>query len=198
MLGIDLPAGAAKAPPIAQWWAMAIEDDIITWALDRPAWQQEVLVALAEDQDFGTDRVSAVVDEIMVGDKSAPNQGAKRIQIKSAVFDQVRLAAACDLQGVNALVPGQRLDFSATGLTVIYGDNGSGKSGYARLIKSLVNARHRSDILHPRHPHVVHADRGTSMTSKTVAALLSDLEVTKSHSRPRVQRQPVLRIGSRR
>ena len=35
-------------------------------------------------------------------------------------------------------------------------------------------------------PHVVHADRGTSMTSKTVAALLSDLEVTKSHSRPRV------------
>lgn len=35
-------------------------------------------------------------------------------------------------------------------------------------------------------PQVVHADRGTSMTSKTVAALLSDLEVTKSHSRPRV------------
>ncbi|WP_206750459.1 DDE-type integrase/transposase/recombinase, partial [Cryobacterium sinapicolor] len=35
-------------------------------------------------------------------------------------------------------------------------------------------------------PHVVHADRGTSMTSKTVAALLSDLEVTKSHSRPQV------------
>ena len=35
-------------------------------------------------------------------------------------------------------------------------------------------------------PNVVHADRGTSMTSKTVAALLCDLEVTKSHSRPRV------------
>ena len=35
-------------------------------------------------------------------------------------------------------------------------------------------------------PHVVHADRGTSMTSKTVAALLADLEITKSHSRPRV------------
>lgn len=35
-------------------------------------------------------------------------------------------------------------------------------------------------------PHVVHSDRGTSMTSKTVAALLADLEVTRSHSRPRV------------
>jgi transposase InsO family protein len=35
-------------------------------------------------------------------------------------------------------------------------------------------------------PHVVHADRGTSMTSKSVADLLEDLDVTRSHSRPRV------------
>ncbi|MBD0020844.1 MAG: DDE-type integrase/transposase/recombinase [Gordonia sp.] len=35
-------------------------------------------------------------------------------------------------------------------------------------------------------PTVVHADRGTSMTSKPVAALLADLEVTRSHSRPKV------------
>ncbi|SED25342.1 Transposase InsO and inactivated derivatives [Rhodococcus pyridinivorans] len=35
-------------------------------------------------------------------------------------------------------------------------------------------------------PNVVHADRGTSMTSKPVAALLADLEVTRSHSRPKV------------
>lgn len=35
-------------------------------------------------------------------------------------------------------------------------------------------------------PQGVHADRGTSMTSKTVATLLADLEVTRSHSRPRV------------
>jgi putative transposase len=35
-------------------------------------------------------------------------------------------------------------------------------------------------------PQVVHADRGTSMTSKTVAALLCDLGVTRSHSRPHV------------
>jgi putative transposase len=35
-------------------------------------------------------------------------------------------------------------------------------------------------------PAVVHADRGTSMTSKSVATLLDDLQVTRSHSRPRV------------
>lgn len=35
-------------------------------------------------------------------------------------------------------------------------------------------------------PHVVHADRGTSMTSNSVAGLLADLGVTRSHSRPKV------------
>jgi hypothetical protein len=35
-------------------------------------------------------------------------------------------------------------------------------------------------------PTVVHADHGTSMTSKSVAMLLDDLQVTRSHSRPRV------------
>jgi transposase InsO family protein len=34
-------------------------------------------------------------------------------------------------------------------------------------------------------PHVVHADRGTSMTSKSVADLLEELQVTRSHSRPK-------------
>jgi putative transposase len=35
-------------------------------------------------------------------------------------------------------------------------------------------------------PPVVHADRGTSMTSKKVADLLADLHVVRSHSRPHV------------
>jgi putative transposase len=35
-------------------------------------------------------------------------------------------------------------------------------------------------------PQAVHADRGTSMTSKSVAQLLVDLDVTRSHSRPHV------------
>jgi putative transposase len=35
-------------------------------------------------------------------------------------------------------------------------------------------------------PETVHADRGTSMTSKQVSQLLIDLGVTRSHSRPKV------------
>ena len=35
-------------------------------------------------------------------------------------------------------------------------------------------------------PGVIHADRGTSMTSKPVAELMIDLGIDRSHSRPRV------------
>ena len=41
-------------------------------------------------------------------------------------------------------------------------------------------------------PHTVHADRGTSMTSRSVSELLADLGIDRSHSRPRTsQRQPL-------
>ena len=35
-------------------------------------------------------------------------------------------------------------------------------------------------------PRYIHADRGTSMTSRPVAALLADLHITQTHSRPHV------------
>lgn len=35
-------------------------------------------------------------------------------------------------------------------------------------------------------PNTVHADRGTAMTSRSVADLLADLGITRSHSRPKI------------
>jgi transposase InsO family protein len=60
---------------------------------------------------------------------------------------------------------------------VHYGENGDlAKAFIENTIKANGGAR----------PKYIHADNGTSMTSKTVAQLLSDLQVTKSHSRPHV------------
>ena len=41
----------------------------------------------------------------------------------------------------------------------------------------------------------LHADRGSSMRSKPVGLLLADLGVTKTHSRPYVERQSLLRVS---
>ncbi len=40
-----------------------------------------------------------------------------------------------EIAGVNALVGDQELSFGAEDMTIIYGDNGSGKSGYCRVLK---------------------------------------------------------------
>lgn len=126
---------------------MTIDADIIAWALQRPAWQQEVLVTLASGQSYSDEAIERLIDAILEGDNAAPSQEAKSIAPKPHATEQVSLRAITDVVGVNALITGQTLRFGTTGLTVIYGDNGSGKSGYARLINAMVGARHSSDVL---------------------------------------------------
>jgi energy-coupling factor transporter ATP-binding protein EcfA2 len=61
--------------------------------------------------------------------------------VRGAAWQLIRIGKT---HGVNALVDGQTLDIAAHGITVVYGDNGSGKSGYARVIKSIVGCAARS------------------------------------------------------
>ena len=61
--------------------------------------------------------------------------------------DQVKLVGVRDVKNVNRLRSDERLTFGADGVTVVFGFNGSGKSGYARLIKQMVRTRHREEIL---------------------------------------------------
>jgi hypothetical protein len=61
--------------------------------------------------------------------------------------DQVKLLGVRDVKNVNRLRPDEQLTFGEYGVTVVFGFNGSGKSGYARLIKQLVRTRHREEIL---------------------------------------------------
>ena len=68
-------------------------------------------------------------------------------------LDSVRLDAVMIGDGVNALKPGAQIDF-ASGVTVVFGENGSGKSGFVRVLKRAAGVRTAEDILHN-----VHADK---------------------------------------
>ena len=68
-------------------------------------------------------------------------------------LDSVRLDAVIIGDGVNALKPGSQIDF-ASGVTVVFGENGSGKSGFVRVLKRAAGVRTAEDILHN-----VHADK---------------------------------------
>lgn len=59
-----------------------------------------------------------------------------------------------NLEGVNAIIENQTIEFSPK-LTIIYGANGSGKSGYVRLLKKVFYSKAPEDIL----PNV-HIDNG--------------------------------------
>ena len=54
-----------------------------------------------------------------------------------------------------------------------------------RLAHDLIAACAQVEGIRPEQL-TLHADRGSSMTSRTVAQLLADLGVTRSHSRPHV------------
>jgi putative transposase len=54
-----------------------------------------------------------------------------------------------------------------------------------RLARDLIDTTAQVEGIQPQQL-TLHADRGSSMTSKTVAHLLADLGVTRSHSRPHV------------
>lgn len=51
-----------------------------------------------------------------------------------------------NVEGVNALVENQTIEFSPN-LTIIYGANGSGKSGYIRMLKKVFYSKAPEDIL---------------------------------------------------
>lgn len=51
-----------------------------------------------------------------------------------------------DVVGVNAISTDKPLEFKSSSLSIVYGDNGAGKSGYIRLLKQVCGARKVSNI----------------------------------------------------
>ena len=78
--------------------------------------------------------------------------------------EQVVLEAIENLSNVNAIPDGSSLSFGSTGLTLIYGNNAAGKSGYARVLKKACKARHEEPI----HPNIF-----ASTPSKPASAIFS-------------------------
>ena len=119
--------------------------DILGWSKTRPAWQQDALRRLCEKDTLSSDDLNelAAVCKDKRG-KGAP-LAAGHIKDPETSSATVNLRAIHGVQEVNALAEGQRLSFDKSGMTVIYGDNGSGKSGYARVLKKVCRARMPGD-----------------------------------------------------
>lgn len=118
---------------------------ILAWSADSPNWQKDALRRLATQATLE----SAEIDELVAickGDNPATPLDAAHLRDPSRDQGEVYLRQVHGVRHVNALAADQRLTLHRVGLTIIYGDNGSGKSGYARILKKACRARMPSRV----------------------------------------------------
>lgn len=123
------------------------------WANDQDGWPRtiagDVLKNRAEPSDLDIDRyLKLLLSEKKLSEQ--PFQPVPKIeekQLDATPLEAVRVDSLQVGDGVNALKPGAQIDF-APGVTVIFGENGSGKSGFVRVLKRAAGVRTAEDILH--------------------------------------------------
>lgn len=129
---------------------MTVLQEILAWSQDRPAWQREALRRLMLSNELSDEDINAFAEICKSGHGLAEQRDvvplAKEHVPDQATGSPVSLVSIFHHRGVNALAEDQTLKFGP-GLTVVYGDNGAGKTGYIRILKSACRARGPEKIL---------------------------------------------------
>jgi energy-coupling factor transporter ATP-binding protein EcfA2 len=135
---------------------MNLLQDILTWSQGLPAWQSDAIARLLQHRTLKEsdkeDLYALLKSSHGIADprdRVAMPLTVAHVPAALPPETQTTLLAIKNLHHVNALAEKHRLQFGNTGLTVIYGENGSGKSGYSRVLKRACRARDRSEPIHP-------------------------------------------------
>lgn len=135
---------------------MGLLKEILDWSGELPAWQSDAVARLLAQQTLSSEDLDDLVALLKAGQgiPDAKGRVAKKLtadQIPAPVKNSelVELLAIKNLKNVNAIAESQRLPIGQVGLTVIYGDNGSGKSGYSRVLKRACRARDQGETIYP-------------------------------------------------
>lgn len=122
------------------------------WMEGRPKWLQTAAAKILETRKRPTDDDIRALASLCYGE--ATKQAALEFsKIPAGSFSQELTAGKLMLEkldkvnGVNAIRSDAVLSFGCANLCVVYGANGSGKSGFARLLKHACGARVKSELL---------------------------------------------------
>ena len=125
---------------------------ILDWSLGRPQWQRDALRRIVVHGGISGQDIEDLLKLIM-SENGEDVEGAtpvplavEHIPTAPDSAKPVSLASISSVVGVNQLAPDQTLSFEQNGITVVYGQNGSGKSGYSRILKNACRSRHRQPI----------------------------------------------------
>ena len=131
--------------------ATNVLNEIFEWSLGRPPWQRDALRRLvttgALDQNDVDELSQLCKSRHGLGKKISPIPlAASHLPQPGAERRPVQLQSLVHHAGVNALAQDQKIQFGPS-LTVVYGANAAGKSGYTRILKRACRARGAEDIL---------------------------------------------------
>jgi len=128
---------------------MTVLTELLAFSMDREPWQQDMIRRLytqaaltAADVDDAYKMLKAQHGLIPAGGAAGANPlktddtGHCAPAVAGTILNSIDKIANC-----NRLAENQRIDFAIEGITLIYGDNGSGKSGYCRMLKRICRVR---------------------------------------------------------
>jgi hypothetical protein len=131
--------------------------EILRWSATRPEWQQDALRRIIENG-----ALTSVDEEQLYHlclEKHGANEqkgtapiaaplSAAHLPLSGGAALGVSLVSVGEMHGVNRIPDNQVLEFGQSpGLTIIYGNNGAGKSGYARVIKKACRSRGSAPVI---------------------------------------------------
>jgi len=121
---------------------------VLEWSKDRPAWQQDAIRRLIDSPEL-TDADTSSLEQICLGDMAdCIPLSEQHIAAEDASNEPISLVKLFEPKGINALANDQELNIAPVGVSIIYGDNGSGKSGFVRVLKHACRSRDsKIDIL---------------------------------------------------
>jgi len=130
------------------------ENELVALSQSFPIWQRDALRRIAQHGNL-SDADQEMLKSAMYSEHGLDNFEGELIAFSSDHCqvdpNTVPLAMLCSIgpvENINRLASAQPpLQFAPQGITLIYGDNGSGKSGYIRISKKVCRARAEDDLL---------------------------------------------------
>jgi energy-coupling factor transporter ATP-binding protein EcfA2 len=118
------------------------------WCEGQPKWAHDALYRAATAEDITAKEVDAVAIRVAAahgiaveGDHACQSFAEENLRKGDAQWDDVLFCSVGPLEGVDRLANDQELKFALAGVTLVFGDNASGKSGYVRAARQLCHAR---------------------------------------------------------
>ena len=152
-----------------------LESEVKRFADTLPYWAKYLASQILDGHEVNDDVIETafkyLLEELALIDKSARTP----IEINYTANDlsdyktDLILKELKNVEGVNALIEEQIIEFSQF-LTIIYGANGSGKSGYIRLLKRIFYSKSPEEILPNVHIDHGHKDIKAELTFASAGA----------------------------